>query len=119
MKLFNLEEAKKGHKVCTRSGLPARIICFDAKNEDYPIVALVDSGNGEELNNYTLEGRCFASNEIHDNDLFLTVEKYEGWINIYRRNNVLEPGMLYATEKDAKEFADIDCIATVKIEWED
>ena len=41
MKPFNLEEAKAGKPVCTRDGLPARIICFDKRGYDNPIVALI------------------------------------------------------------------------------
>lgn len=42
MKPFNLEEAKAGKPVCTRDGYDARILCFDAKNPYYPVVALVN-----------------------------------------------------------------------------
>ena len=41
MKPFDLELAKKGHPVCTRDGRDARIICYDAKTGEYPIIALV------------------------------------------------------------------------------
>lgn len=41
MKNFDLEAAKAGAPVCTRAGFPARIICSDARNEEFPIVAMV------------------------------------------------------------------------------
>lgn len=41
MKPFDLEEAKTGKPICTRDGLPARIICFNKQGDDKPIVALV------------------------------------------------------------------------------
>lgn len=44
MKKFNLEEAKAGKPVITRDGSEARIICFDMKNDLYPIVALIEDG---------------------------------------------------------------------------
>ena len=37
MRKFNLEEAKAGKAVVTRTGRPVRILCFDAKGSD-PIV---------------------------------------------------------------------------------
>lgn len=40
-KPFDLEQAKAGKPVCTRDGHKARIICFDAKLENYSIIALV------------------------------------------------------------------------------
>ena len=41
MKQFNLEEAKAGKPICTRDGIPVRIICFNKQGDDKPIVALV------------------------------------------------------------------------------
>lgn len=41
MKDFDLAAAKRGAKVCTRDGLPARILCFDRKSDTNPIVAAV------------------------------------------------------------------------------
>lgn len=40
-KPFDLEQAKAGKPVYTRDGHKARIICFDAKLENYSIIALV------------------------------------------------------------------------------
>lgn len=36
MKPFNLEEAKAGKQVVTKSGRPVRIICWDVKDRMYP-----------------------------------------------------------------------------------
>ncbi|MCR4800387.1 MAG: hypothetical protein K5860_07765 [Bacteroidales bacterium] len=55
MKRFNLEAAKQGKPVCTKDGKKARIICFDKKG-DYPIVALVESKDGEQLQDYKING---------------------------------------------------------------
>ena len=47
MKDFDLAAAKLGAKVCTRDGIPARILCFDSNmaSDEYatPIVAEVPS----------------------------------------------------------------------------
>ena len=48
MKTFDLEKAKAGAFVCTREGFRARIVCFDADNDRFPIVALLKSDNGKE-----------------------------------------------------------------------
>lgn len=36
MKPFDIEAAKKGIKVQTKNGLPARIICYDVKRSEFP-----------------------------------------------------------------------------------
>lgn len=82
MKPFDLEKARAGHPVCTRNGLKARIICFDRRNDFYPIIALVYDGIIEQVFTYTLEGHIETS-EICDIDLMMVSEKKEGWINIY------------------------------------
>ena len=41
-KPFNAEAAKKGARVETRGGDPVRIICYDRKGDDCPILALSD-----------------------------------------------------------------------------
>ena len=58
MKPFNLEEAKQGKPICTRSGRRVRIICFDARN-DQPIVALIEDADKryEIAYNYDLHGK--------------------------------------------------------------
>lgn len=59
MKYFDLAAAKRGATVCTRDGLPARILCFDMKCDGYPIVAVIDrrAQDGEEfVETYTPEG---------------------------------------------------------------
>lgn len=76
-KHFDLEAAKAGAKVVTRDGRPARIICFDKKDPDYPIVALVsetkDIKSPEVIYIYQEEGRYFSTQE-NDRDLFLLDE---------------------------------------------
>lgn len=49
LKPFDLEAAKAGKPVCTRDGRKARIICFDLKNDEYPIVAAVENDSSETL----------------------------------------------------------------------
>lgn len=58
MRNFDINEAKAGAAVCTRCGRRARIICFDARN-DQPIVALIeDADNRYEIAyNYDIHGK--------------------------------------------------------------
>ena len=58
MKPFDLDEAREGKEICTRSGRIARIVCFDASNEPYPIIALINDDEGREfVEAFTLEGK--------------------------------------------------------------
>jgi len=58
MKEFNLVEAISGAEVCTKAGHKVRIICWDSKIKDYPIVALETMDDGEEtIGEYTLNGQ--------------------------------------------------------------
>lgn len=70
---FNIEDARNGAKVQTRDGRAARILCFDAKSPDRPIVALVTGKIGiEYVNTYTADGR-YASyyNRMQNEDLVM------------------------------------------------
>ena len=122
MKPFNLEEYLKNpsRKVVTKDGRNVRIVCTDVKSELYPVLALVDNWGEEICNSYTKEGRFLPNNEAH-RDLFFAPEKHEGWVNIYRASasGNMSAGHIFNTEEDAKHNADIDDIATVKIEWEE
>ena len=130
MKQFNLEEylANPSMKVVTRDGRKTRILCTDAKG-DYPIVALVEEDDGEYSVSCTKDGRYYL-NEINDkNDLFFAPEKHEGWVNIYKAGvqketlvcmvNRYVGSSIWQDKVAAKEAADPDPIATIKIEWEE
>ena len=122
MKQFNLEEYFKNpsKKIVTRDGMPVRIICTDRKDLDAPIVALVDYGTteGERVLYYTKEGKVYTDDSLVSNaDLFFATKKHEGWVNIY-------PGpitrvVIYKSEEVAKDCANKEVIATIKIEWEE
>lgn len=75
IKSFNLEAYKKGAKVQTRGGAEARIICTDAKNHHFPIVALVElRGGSENAVWYTSEGRRYSNGELDPLDLVIVQE---------------------------------------------
>lgn len=64
MKEFDIEKAKNGAKVCTRNGNPARIVCWDVKDELSPILALVTEKGIEVPYLYLKDGRMYV-NETH------------------------------------------------------
>lgn len=113
MKPFNLEEAKAGKPICTRDGRRARIICYDARSEEYPIVALVESADGGEEGCYTFadNGRYYSATECtsqQDNrDLFMAPTAKTVWVNLYRNHT----GKVYVgsntkeTEAEAREIS--------------
>lgn len=101
MKPFDLEKAKAGAPLRTREGFRARIVCFDADNDRFPIVALLKSDNGKEYPaSFTKEGR-FSDGEVDSsNDLLMEGIKKEGWINIYEALKERCIGAVY-NSKDA------------------
>lgn len=121
MKPFDIEKAKAGHPVCTRDGRKARIICFDVKGDDYPIIALIDDGESEYTRYYNKKGKTEDYPDGYD--LMMATEKRTGWINIYPYQCKEKVAMIgyyaYKTQKEAKESASGDCIATIQIEWEE
>lgn len=73
MKPFDLEKAKKGAPVCTRSGKKARILAFDANHEEgYNIVALEENEDGfEEVITVDNNGSFTHGKDEAEEDLFM------------------------------------------------
>ena len=123
MKEFNLDEFKKNlsQKVVTRDGRLVRIVCIDAKNE-FTIIALITNNDKEVLMDYNNNGKVSSSDEITDLDLFFAPTKREGWVNIFKDEELpFINGDIYKSEKEAKEKAEekSDYITSIKIEWEE
>lgn len=125
MKPFDFEKAKAGAPVCTREGFKARIICFDANNNRFPIVALLKDSNSS--NEYpvslTKEGR-FSDGEVDSsNDLLMEGIKKEGWINIYETVSERCIGVVHKSKEEAMRVKvnekDVTYKATVRVEWEE
>ena len=114
LKPFDLEAAKAGKTVCTRDGRKARIICFDLKNDEYPIVAAVENDSSETLFSYTTNGEI-ADGIESDKDLMMFPEKRSGWVNVYSHRL----GGPYESKEYALKQKMEDCIDTVKIFWEE
>ena len=126
MKQFNVEEYLKNpeKRVVTRDGRKARILCCDLKNNPYIVVAAIPDGNMEVPLTCTEQGKAFLGHDS-GSDLFFAPEKHEVWTNVYRRSNEdaygIGFGCTYSSEEEAKDsiVPSLDCVATVKIEWEE
>ena len=128
MKQFSLEEylANPSREVVTRDGHSVRIVCTDARNSNYPIVALVSLNGGTEiLCGYTKKGTRL-SDKINVDDLFFAPEKHEGWINIFKGAFInakafLGQSHIYSSEEIAKSEGKKcnNYLSTIKIEWEE
>jgi hypothetical protein len=124
MKPFDLEKAKAGASLCTREGFRARIVCFDADNDRFPIVALLKSDNGKEYPaSFTKEGR-FSDGEVDSSkDLLMVGEKKEGWINIYGAFKERCIGAVHKSKEEAMRMKvnekDVTYKDTVRVEWEE
>lgn len=133
MKEFDLEKAKAGAPVCTRDGNPVRIICWDAKDHFFPIVALVDDDDTETVETFTDDG--FWQNDKTDNglNLMMATVKHEGYVLIVKssyshqilrnaRSDVAVHCRIFPSERAAKEAADAEKYtyeAIAHIEWEE
>jgi len=117
MKPFNLEQAKAGKPVVTRDGRKAKIIYWERKQKDYPIVALIGDWE-QDIESYRTDGRIMTHTD-DGYDLFMASEKKTGWVNVYRQSGKYATGeVVYDTENEAK-FKSQSCIATVPITWEE
>ena len=79
LKPFDIQKAREGKPVCTRDGRKARILCYDLKGAEYPIVAAVEKRDSfaESVFSYDKNGR-FDHNTENNNDLIMLLEKKEG-----------------------------------------
>lgn len=119
LKPFDLEKVKNGAELYTRDGHKARIICFDAGNTDYPIIALVDFNNGKEEDYwYTNNGRRFNNNCTSVFDLMIVEyeeEKHQfepfEQVLVRNRDSELWQCSIYSHYDDAK-FYKHRCIYT-------
>lgn len=88
MKPFDLEKAKAGAKVITRDGKAARIVCFDRKDRDHPILALVpETPQHERLLTLTLEGSWHLDGAPSRLDLFMAPEITTYYVPLIRNKD--------------------------------
>lgn len=80
IKSFDLEAYKNGANVKTRDGHEVRIICTDAKNPHFPIVALIKLADcSETTQSYTSKGKVRLDTGVSNNDLVIVDEDEEFW----------------------------------------
>lgn len=118
MKPFNLEEAIAGKPICTRKGLPARLLDTNLKGGSRPVVAAVLSGDCREcLQCYSKDGKLISSLETED-DLVMRSQEHVGWINIYENN--YSSRKIYKTKAEAYNARTLDGYTdTIQIAWEE
>lgn len=125
MKPFDLEQAKAGAPVQTRDGHAARIICFDRKGNNLPVVALVTDPDGEEYTRVYPSNGGYLLTQESDLDLFMAPVKREGWVNIYRSapggaQDCYPQPLIFNTREEAIAAAYPSSLrATTRIEWEE
>lgn len=80
MKDFDLRAAKRGAAVCTRRGLPVRIICWDMKCKSYGyvnrLVYLTDYNGDEHLSSCWLNGSYSVHGSLDADDLVMRDDDY-------------------------------------------
>ena len=122
MKPFNLEEAKAGKLVCSREGMPARIICFDAKGQ-FPIIALIEKEGEEQCYTYTNNGQIMDDAK-RPWDLMMKTTHKEGYTTMsYDYLDNLKRGCagrykMFENRVDLLKYYG-EQIPIVKIEWEE
>ena len=119
MKQFNLNEYLKdpSKKVITRDGRAVKIHCTNF-NSVQPIIAEIEGHNFSQ--SFTRDGKYCIDDRNLPYDLFFATEKHEGWINLYKEDDIVYASMdTFKTKKEAESASCSTCIATVKIEWEE
>lgn len=104
--------------VRTRDGKPARIICTDRVG-NYPIIALVQAANQEEVLKYKSDGKFSGSDYAHPADLENIREKFTRtvWLNVYSQGPSGDTAV-HSSREAADRFALEDRIACVAVDLE-
>ena len=118
LKPFNLEQALAGAPVVCRKGYPIVELKYLQTTSNLAVVRKEDD---EKLISYFVPCSGKLSNTIdYTTDLFMATTKKEGWINVYNVHSLDVTGRnIYPTEEAALANKGFDCIATIKIEWEE
>ncbi|WP_140920181.1 hypothetical protein [Limnobaculum xujianqingii] len=121
LKPFDLEAAKAGKPVVDRRGQHVRIICFDAKTQGYPLVALIHIRGDEIPFSYTEHGRFYGKGDSPcERDLFMASTKREGFVNLYPPSiNNHRQTVFHVSKNSADRDADSTRVACIRIEWDE
>lgn len=89
---------------------------------DYPLVALVDDEDLEDLLSYTRNADLYK-NQDDGRDLFFAPTKKDGWVNIYKDTyGDTHFDRIYTSKEEAGVMAKsyvLYYVTTVKIEWKE
>lgn len=123
LKPFDLEAAKNGAEVITRDGRAVRLLCFDRKSEDGPIVGLVYNADiDEEFERSWYCSGQFYKDKDNKTDLFMKPVKKTGWVNVYDEPGSCRVGSfkIYASKEAAEEGRGGSHAKgqAIKIEWQ-
>ena len=125
MKQFSLEEYLKNpsRKVVTREGNSVKILCTNYNSSYYPIIAEIyyNDCRTPKSDSFAKNGKKNSTTETTD-DLFFETEKHEGWINVYKADEVKFSGAyIYPSKEEALNSGKLigSYVTTTKIEWED
>ena len=113
IKPFDLEAAKAGKPVCTKSGKKVRIVCFD-KVGAYPVIALVQEESIETCHFYSQDGKSADCGDGYD--LIMLCEKRKGYINVY--SSIIHDTLENA-DNVRKRINKSDYLYTLEVEWEE
>lgn len=79
---FDVQRAKRisngeeEGKIVTRDGKEVRIVCFNVRHNNYPIVGLIDEGDYESAESFSKNGEYSIGDGELDCDLFLKVPEW-------------------------------------------
>lgn len=78
-KPFDVEAAKNGAVIETKEGYSVRILCYDRKGTDYPIIALLNLDGIELCSSYTFKGEKLGNefDNYDDKDDLVIIEEVE------------------------------------------
>lgn len=95
MKPFDLEAAKRGEPICTRSGRPIKFITYVPEAHQNSQLVVLD---GATLYVYYADGR-YCAESTNTKDLFMAAQKRTVWVNLYRGSGAVseEPPHLTRT----------------------
>ena len=111
----------QNRKYVTQDGRPARIICVDAKYHtnlcDFPIVALVQDINCNELPHAYNKYGSYGAVINHALDLQDAPEEHTVWVNVYHDRGTW--GRVFNSKYDVDSFAVEGRIARVKVTYKE
>lgn len=117
-KPFDLEAYKKGAKIQTRDGHKVRIVCTNAENPRFPIIALAKLYNEEEVVvHYTLEGKALLADTIHQNDLVIVEEVKESEFWSDNKNNTFHGFSIHNVTTDGI-FTEVEAAPNTEVNYD-